>query len=147
MTKVVYNACYGGFSLSHEAIMRYAELKGIKVWPEPYKDFPSLGFEYWIVPPEGRPKLLAKDEWRTASHDERVASNEAHEKTTLASTRDLKRSDPVLAQVVEELGAKANGMCAELRIVDLPEGTQYRIDEYDGRETVATRDSYDWETA
>jgi hypothetical protein len=30
MTKVAYNACYGGFSLSHKAIMRYAELKGIR---------------------------------------------------------------------------------------------------------------------
>jgi hypothetical protein len=29
MTKVVYNACYGGFGLSAEARQRYAELKGL----------------------------------------------------------------------------------------------------------------------
>lgn len=28
MTRIVYNACYGGFSLSDAAIERYAELKG-----------------------------------------------------------------------------------------------------------------------
>ena len=31
--KVVINACYGGFGLSHKAIMRYAELKGFKLYP------------------------------------------------------------------------------------------------------------------
>ena len=32
MAKIVYNACYGGFSLSDEAIMRYAEIKGITLY-------------------------------------------------------------------------------------------------------------------
>lgn len=31
--KVVINRCFGRFSLSHIAVMRYAELKGIKLWP------------------------------------------------------------------------------------------------------------------
>lgn len=30
MTKVVYNACYGGFSLSDKAIRMYLDLKGLK---------------------------------------------------------------------------------------------------------------------
>ena len=30
--KVVINDCYGGFSLSYEAVMRYAELKGFKLY-------------------------------------------------------------------------------------------------------------------
>jgi len=34
MTKIVYNSCFGGFSLSEAAIMRYAEIKGIKLWPK-----------------------------------------------------------------------------------------------------------------
>jgi hypothetical protein len=29
--KVVINACHGGFSLSHEAIVRYAEIKGLNL--------------------------------------------------------------------------------------------------------------------
>jgi hypothetical protein len=61
--------------------------------------------------------------------------------------RDLERNDPALIQVIEELGRDADGECAKLRIVDLPAGTQYRIDEYDGSESVTTRDSYDWKTA
>lgn len=57
------------------------------------------------------------------------------------------RADPLLAQVVEELGADANGDYADLRIYELQKGDSYRIDEYDGRESVMTRDDYDWKTA
>lgn len=30
--KVVVNRCYGGFSLSYEAVMEYAKRKGIKIY-------------------------------------------------------------------------------------------------------------------
>jgi hypothetical protein len=53
----------------------------------------------------------------------------------------------VLVQVVEELGEKANDSFADLYIVELPAGTVYRIDEYDGRESVMTNDDYDWSVA
>ena len=59
----------------------------------------------------------------------------------------LNRADPILVQVVEQLGKKANGMCASLAIVDIPKGTAYRIDEYDGSESVQTMSSYDWNIA
>jgi hypothetical protein len=61
--------------------------------------------------------------------------------------RDIERTDPVLVQVVEELGDKANGDYAELRIAELSAGTLYRIDEYDGLEQVCTQDDYAWSVA
>ena len=96
MTKIVYNACYGGFGLSNAALNRYKAITGVELDCQGY---------------------------------------------------DLARHDPALVQVVEELGDAANGFCSKLRIADLPSGTQYRIDEYDGMESVETRDSYDWVTA
>jgi hypothetical protein len=57
---------------------------------------------------------------------------------------DISRHDPILVQVVEELGNNANGDCAELRIQEV--NGPYRIDEYDGNETVQTPSSYDWIT-
>jgi len=95
MTKIVYNACYGGYGLSEAAILRYADITGTK------------GFHVY----------------------------------------DIDRADPALVQVVEELGEAANGMSAALRIAELPAGTLYRIDEYDGSETVMTQDDYNWSVA
>jgi hypothetical protein len=95
MTKVVYNACYGGFGLSQEAMDRYTELSGVT-------DFYA---------------------------------------------RDLRRSDPFLVQVVEELGEDANDGFSNLAIRDVPVGTYWRIDEYDGFERVMTMEEYDWELA
>lgn len=95
MTKIVFNACYGGFGLSEAAILRYAEITGAKG----------------------------------------------------ISVYDIDRTDPALVQVVEELGEAANGRSAALRIAELPAGTLYRIDEYDGSETVMTQDDYNWSVA
>ena len=60
---------------------------------------------------------------------------------------DSNRADPILAQVVEELGKKANTRFSDLMIRELPAGTKYRIDEYDGNEAVVTIDEYDWSVA
>lgn len=46
------------------------------------------------------------------------------------------RNNPLLVQVVEELGAKANGFCADLKIVDIPDDVEWYIHEYDGLESV-----------
>ena len=98
MTKIVYNACYGGFGLSEKAINRYWELKGEK------------GPEYWY-------------------------------------TGDLDRTDPILVQVVEELGEEADTLFSDLRIEELEPGTRYRIDDYDGFETVEVESDYSWRVA
>jgi len=100
MTKIVYNACYGGFSLSEAACNLYDELKD---------------------QPRG---------------------------TTTHGGRDIPRNDPALAEVVERLGAQAaSGAFAALAIRELPIRTKYRIDGYDGYESVMTIDEYEWQIA
>jgi len=96
--KVVYNACYGGFSISNAAIARYWEIKNI----EPPKD--------WYY-------------------------------------RDIRRDDPALVQIVEELGQASWGSFARLVIEDIPKGQRWHINEYDGYETVMTVDDYGWSIA
>lgn len=139
MTKVVYNACYGGFNLSREACKRYWELQGKEVWIE-NGDFMDM-FTVWLVPPEER--LTKPEPWYSAPIEERIAYNKKHSEQTW-SDHNIVRHDPILVQVVEELGDKANGMCAKLAIEEV--SGPYRIDEYDGSESVETPGSYDWIT-
>ena len=48
----------------------------------------------------------------------------------------LDRTDPILIQVVETLGAEANGRFAKLRIIEIPDDVEWEITEYDGNESV-----------
>lgn len=56
---------------------------------------------------------------------------------------ELPRHHPLLVRVVEELESEANGRYASLKVCEI-EGRRYRIDEYDGSETVMTPEDTDW---
>lgn len=49
----------------------------------------------------------------------------------------LDRDDPHLVAIVEELGALANGPHARLKIVEIPDGTKWQIEENDGKEWIS----------
>jgi len=51
----------------------------------------------------------------------------------------LSRSDPKLVKCVEQLGAKANGSHANLKIIEIPNNIDFTIEEYDGMEWVAEK--------
>ena len=138
MTKIVYNACYGGFSISDEAVERYAEIKGITLYTDNHK----WGNHYYLCPVEDYNIICFEEENAPVGPGRYARSNALR-----FSRRDISRADPVLAQVVEELGDRANGSYAKLKIEEVPAGTLYRIDEYDGMETVMTQDGYDWNVA
>lgn len=57
--------------------------------------------------------------------------------------RDLQRHDPLLVECVSSLGRKSNGSSAGLAIYEL-KGRMYRLEEYDGSETVVEPDDMKW---
>jgi len=59
----------------------------------------------------------------------------------------VSRTDPHLVAVVGALGDAANGECARLEVVELPKGTVYKIEEYDGMERIETQDDANWSIA
>jgi len=147
MTKVVYNNCFGGFGVSAEGMKEYARLKGFEIFPENS----NLHCIFWTIPEDHEDRKtfneLEKKKWSTRTVEENKLHTEIYTKYTI-SPRDLKRTDPVLVQVVETLGSeRASGSCAELRIADIQKGTAYRIGEYDGNESIEVMDDIDWDIA
>jgi len=133
MAKIIFNTCFGGASLSDKAIERYAELKGITLYKGEQSSFGGSHHYY----------LCSESERRT------WLDTDPKHNDMYFSCRDIlaDRTDPVLIQVIEELGNDANGWAADLQITELPAGTQYHIHEYDGNERIMTPDDYKWEIA
>lgn len=52
-------------------------------------------------------------------------------------SRSVERDDPLLVRIVEQLGEKSWGYCAELKVVEIPDDVQWVIHEYDGNEHIA----------
>ena len=50
---------------------------------------------------------------------------------------DIERDDPILIEIIEELGEKAEGVCARLKIVEIPDNVNWTIEEYDGKEWIS----------
>lgn len=130
--KIVVNRCFGGYNLSHEAVLAYCKLKNIQVWPE--KD--DFFWNYWTVPAENRVAEKSHDEFYAMPHAERVAHNEAYVEQTF-NYRDIARNDTTLVQVVEALGEAAAGDYSNLQVVEIPDDVLWHIEEYDGMEQVA----------
>jgi hypothetical protein len=125
--RVVINRCYGGFGLSDAAYKKLNE------WGIPivdyieeerdsatglFKPFAYEGQEV-ILRGKGRSPVFGSELWDCWTRD-----NRAH---------------PLVVRVVEELGKEASDSCADLGVVEIPDGVDYEIDEYDGLESVHER--------
>lgn len=133
MKEVVINKCYGGFGLSDKAHKRYAEIKGITIYPEP-STFGHIN--YYTVPAHERPPKLDARQFGALSMEERQAYNKRCASEHLYD-HDIPRDDAALVQTVRELGKEASGRFASLKIVRIPDDIEWEIDEYDGLEHVA----------
>ena len=52
---------------------------------------------------------------------------------------NIKRNDPILVEIVEQLGEAADGDYAELKVVEIPDDVQWIVEEYDGAEWIAEK--------
>ena len=128
--KLVINRCYGGFGLSQLAVREYLKRKGK---------------ECFIYSDEniGSGKLYRQTKIENANIFSIYTTKDFGETTTWEEIqeyyfypRDIDRTDLDLIDVVKKLGNKANGTCSELKIVEIPEGIEFELSEYDGLETV-----------
>ncbi len=136
---VVINKQHGGFGLSQLGIQRYLEIKGLQYWMEDNDRFGSImGPKFWLVPKDQRLADPNAENWHSMTMAERQQHNTTYSQQVF-SDRDLDRDDPVLVQVVRELGEEANTRYASLKIVEIPADVEWKIEEYDGLEWVAEK--------
>ena len=50
---------------------------------------------------------------------------------------EIDRDDPVLVQIIEQLGDSAGDSYSSLKVVEIPDGVEWHIHEYDGMEHIA----------
>lgn len=108
---IVINADHGGFGLSKDAQIAWLERTRIP---------------YTIMPRD--------DRYSNEKYGPHIIVNNQHWYDGM-----IPRDDPVLVQLVEELGRNSWGMQARLKIVRIPADVDWQIDEYDGQEWVSER--------
>ena len=140
MYKVVYNSCYGGFSLSPKAEKLLWERKTGKEIFVYESDFRNNN--YIKVTDFDKCSSLSTYYFVTKDYGD-VLVEELPDEWMDYEVRRIPRHDKDLVAVVEELGSAANGSCASLEIEKIAT-PMYRISDYDGCETVETPDNIGW---
>jgi hypothetical protein len=142
--KVVVNKCYGGFGLSNEALDRLHELgfEGIATPIDEHFQVPDDTDEFHTKYGKAA-TLRANKAFRETGEFpgggglvDTLLSKDFKYVLWSGRLEDKQRSDPRLVALVEELGKRVNGDFANLEIVEIPDGTDYVIAEYDGFEHV-----------
>lgn len=138
--KLVINKCFGGFGLSDAAYEKLIEW-GIPV--RKYGEEPRNPDTQLYEKVEANEGEVIFDRELTLPGEDSI--NDLYHKFKPDSVTgrywevwtDRARSHPLIVRAVEELGEKANGSCARLAVVEIPDDVEYEISEYDGREHIA----------
>jgi len=130
--KIVINSQYGGFGLSVAGVRRYAELKGIEVFP--HEENLETREVRLLTGGEAEKMNSLFISWATKKCKSRAELN-----ANYFSFRDIPRDDPALVQTVEELGKAASGKYSSLKVVEIPDDVEWQIEEYDGVEWIAEK--------
>ena len=134
--KIILNKCYGGFDVSKEAYMLYAKKKKLEL----YQYAIDFANSKKIIYKKTNDETIFKNYFIKDMGATLKISNEDYKKYSLYLDNEHRR-DPILIEVVEELGDKASGMFGKLEVVEIPDNCYYKIDEYDGIETIYYSDT------
>jgi hypothetical protein len=108
----------------------------VHIIPATVEQADSAPIFYAFTVPNPNEVLRDERKWSEMTQEQRQESNRRYSELSV-DNRDYERHDPNLIQVVEELGKAASGSCANIQIVEIPDGVEYVVSEYDGNEHIA----------
>lgn len=130
--KIVVNKCFGGFGLSNKAIKRYLELTGRECYfYEQTKYNFKCGRDEYSITNEDNNGMFVHCLTKFLGNTIDKVPEEYY-----FSHYEIERTNPNLIKVIDELGDEANGRCANLMVVEIPDNVNWEIDDYDGIETI-----------
>ena len=135
MTKIVINACFGGFGLSDVAY-EWLIAKGVPVQAYVKERRGADG----LYKPESRNEgeVIFDRDLDDPAEGEDGKLSAAMRRYWDTWTRES-RDHPLIVECVETLGERASGKFAKLVVVEIPDGVEWGIDEYDGNEHIAEK--------
>ncbi len=119
--KIVINKCFGGFHPSKKAILKMMERGCPHIRKSPLTE--------WVVLSQTieETRKTVETFYGYPIIDDEVITEEH---------RSGDRDCQVLVEVVELLGKEVDSRFSELKIVEIPDGVEWEIDEYDGVESI-----------
>lgn len=143
--KIVLNNDYGGFNLSPIALYMYLMAKGQTAYfyidVSIYDDNYQKEYEYRLVSLKEIETVNHINVFCTPTYQGKILHNIIED---VIYSSDIDRTDPDLVSVVEVLGPFASGRYSNLIVEEIPDGTLYKLDTYDGMESLITQDDDDW---
>ena len=134
--KVVVNKVHGGFGISEEAEKAYLKRKGLEQFLYTDKrdaDMHCTGFVRYTGQEHAFITYTFTKDMGDSFED--FPNNDE----SYFYSHDIPRDDKDLIAVVEEMGSAASGRFAKLEIVEIPDGVEWEIEEYDGLEWIAEK--------
>ena len=130
--KIILNKCFGGFDVSNEAYNLYAKKKNLNLY---FYSSEYIDHQFIYKKVNDTNNYLFKSFFIKDIGNNVSISNEDYKKYCLYLDSEY-RQDTTLIEVIEELGEKASGRFGALEVVEIPDNYYYKIDEYDGLETI-----------
>lgn len=142
--KVVINVKFGGFGLSEAAYEKLIEW-GVSVRPHIEERRDPVTRLYDPEPANDGEVIFDRDLDSEKPEDSERPGTSREVRDAMRGLcgrywdtwTDRSRHHPLLIRLVEEMGEDASGRFARLKVVEIPDGVDYEIEEYDGNEYIA----------